>query len=72
MTLPPTKANSRPAQVIALDYEIAQEQASALGRLGRAIEGALSALASHDGASVPARRASPPLSDEAQRTTRRG
>ena len=31
--------------VAALDYEIAQEQASALGRLGRALEAALAALA---------------------------
>ncbi|MGB6536380.1 MAG: DUF6665 family protein [Xanthobacteraceae bacterium] len=32
----------------ALDYEIAQEQASALGRIGRALESALTALAEHD------------------------
>jgi len=32
----------------ALGYEIAQEQAAALGRLGRALESALAALASHD------------------------
>ena len=32
----------------ALDYEIAQEQASALGRLGRALEAALAALADYD------------------------
>jgi hypothetical protein len=32
----------------ALDYEIAQERASALGRLGRALEAALAALADHD------------------------
>ena len=31
-----------------LDYEIAQEQAAALGRLGRALEAALAALAAHD------------------------
>jgi hypothetical protein len=31
-----------------LDYEIAQEQASALGRLGRALEMALAALADYD------------------------
>ena len=31
-------------RVVALDYEIAQEQASALGRLGRALEAALAAL----------------------------
>jgi hypothetical protein len=34
--------------VVALDYEIAQEQAAALGRLGRALEAALAALADHD------------------------
>jgi hypothetical protein len=32
----------------ALDYEIAQEKASALGRLGRALEAALAALAAFD------------------------
>jgi hypothetical protein len=32
----------------ALDYEIAQEQASALGRAGRALEAALAALCDHD------------------------
>jgi plasmid stabilization system protein ParE len=32
----------------ALDYEIAQEQASALGRAGRALEAALAALNEHD------------------------
>jgi plasmid stabilization system protein ParE len=35
-------------QLVALDYEIAQEQASALGRLGRALEAALAALSKHD------------------------
>ena len=34
--------------VAALDYEIAQEQASALGRLGRALEAALAALVEYD------------------------
>jgi plasmid stabilization system protein ParE len=32
----------------ALDYEIVQEQASALGRAGRALETALAALGEHD------------------------
>jgi hypothetical protein len=32
----------------ALDYEVAQEQASALGRAGRMLEQALRALADHD------------------------
>jgi len=34
--------------VAALDYEIAQEKASALGRLGRSLEAALQALAEFD------------------------
>jgi hypothetical protein len=46
MTLRPTSGSAR--QVVALDYEIAQEQASALGRLGRALEAALAALADFD------------------------
>jgi hypothetical protein len=33
---------------VALDYEIAQEAAAALGRMGRALEAALAALADHD------------------------
>jgi hypothetical protein len=46
MTLRP---NPRSASgVPALDYEIAQEQASTLGRLGRALEVALAALSEHD------------------------
>jgi hypothetical protein len=32
----------------ALDYEVAQEQAAALGRAGRALEAALAALRAHD------------------------
>jgi hypothetical protein len=34
--------------IVALDYEIAQERATALGRLGRALEAAVAALADHD------------------------
>lgn len=45
MTLRPAKGNGRATPMAALDYEIAQEQASALGRLGRALESALAALA---------------------------
>lgn len=50
MTLRPTLASARTStrHAPALDYEIAQEQASALGRLGRALEAALAALAAHD------------------------
>lgn len=48
MTLRPPQGRSRKAPVVALDYEIAQEQASALSRLGRALEAALAALSDHD------------------------
>ncbi len=48
MTLRPPQGSSRLAPVAALDYEIAQEQASALGRLGRALEAALTALSGHE------------------------
>jgi hypothetical protein len=36
------------SKTAALDYEIAQEQAAALGRAGRALEAALAALFEHD------------------------
>jgi hypothetical protein len=52
-----------------LNYEIAQEQAVALGRLGRALEAALARLrefdATHPGASESARRARRTLVTEA-------
>jgi hypothetical protein len=48
MTLRPPRGSSAPTHVVALDYEIGQEQASALGRLGRALEAALAALSGHD------------------------
>jgi hypothetical protein len=49
MTLrpPPPSSSSRNLGSAALEYEIAQEQASALGRAGRALEAALAALAAH-------------------------
>jgi hypothetical protein len=46
MTIPRRPPASSP--VAAFGYEIAQEQAAALGRLGRALEAALAALADHD------------------------
>src|SRR6202044_244023 len=49
MTLRPPRMNSSKVRESALDYEIAQEQAAALGRLGRALEAALAALPEHDG-----------------------
>jgi hypothetical protein len=49
MTLRPPRMNSSRARESVLSYEIAQEQAAALGRLGRALEAALAALSEHDG-----------------------
>jgi uncharacterized protein DUF6665 len=42
------RARSGSSRVVALDYEIAQEQAAALGRSGRALEAALAALSNYD------------------------
>lgn len=50
MTLRPPRSGTKPAPLAALDYEIVQEQASALGRLGRALEAALAALSDYDSA----------------------
>jgi hypothetical protein len=47
MSLRPPGSHARTVPIGALDYEIAQERASALGRLGRALEAALAALADH-------------------------
>jgi hypothetical protein len=41
-------SSSSKSHTAALDYEIAQEQVSALGRLGRALEQALAALADYE------------------------
>jgi hypothetical protein len=48
MSLRAPASQSRTAPVVALDYEMAQERASALGRLGRALEAALGALSDYD------------------------
>jgi hypothetical protein len=50
MTLrpPPASSSSRIERNAALDYEIAQEQVAAFGRLGRALEAALAALAEYE------------------------
>jgi hypothetical protein len=48
MTLRAPRSNANTVRESALDYEIAQEQAAALGRLGRALEAALAALSRHD------------------------
>lgn len=47
MLRPPRFHSSRSGEN-ALDYEIAQEQSAALGRLGRALEAALAALSGYD------------------------
>jgi Family of unknown function (DUF6665) len=44
----PLRPRSAASNTVALDYEIAQEQAAALGRAGRALEAALAALFEHD------------------------
>ena len=49
MTVHPPRMNSNKERESALGYEIVQEQAAALGRLGRALEAALTALSEHDG-----------------------
>ena len=46
--MPPFRPRSAPSSTVALDYEIAQEQAAALGRAGRALEAALAALLEYD------------------------
>jgi plasmid stabilization system protein ParE len=46
--LPPSFPQSGKPRTDALEYDIAQEQAAALGRLGRALEAALSRLSDHD------------------------
>ena len=48
MTSHRPQRSSRTVGIVALDYEIAQEQATALGRLGRALEAALAALTDYD------------------------
>jgi hypothetical protein len=52
MTLRPPRSHAKAVQEGALGYEIAQEQAAALGRLGRALEAALAALSRHDHANT--------------------
>ena len=46
--LPPRFSRSRKSRARALDYEIVQEQAAALGRLGGALETAVAALSNYD------------------------
>jgi hypothetical protein len=48
MTLRPPTFRSNDRRESALDYEIVQEQAAALSRLGHALEVALAALSRHD------------------------
>lgn len=48
MLRPPRSLSAPPQSESALDYEIAREQAAALGRLGRALETALDAITEFD------------------------
>jgi hypothetical protein len=48
MTLRPPRPPVNAVRESPLGYEIVQEQAAALGRLGRALEAALAALSRHD------------------------
>jgi hypothetical protein len=48
MTVPGARAKSAQSPADLLAHELAQEKASALGRLGRALEAALAALAEFD------------------------
>jgi hypothetical protein len=50
MTVPGARAKSAQSPADLLEHEFAQERASALGRLGRALEAALAALAELDAA----------------------
>jgi hypothetical protein len=51
---PPRSLNIwKDSPAAALDYEIAQEKASTLGRLGRGLEAALAALREHDAQTEP-------------------
>jgi plasmid stabilization system protein ParE len=54
MTSRPPRPQAEKARENALDYEIVQEQAATLCRLGRALEAALAALADHDRTHAPA------------------
>jgi hypothetical protein len=63
MTLRSASTNS--SRLVALDYEVAQEQASALGRAGRALETALKALSDHDRAETEDRAARAKLVQDA-------
>ncbi|MGA9950398.1 MAG: hypothetical protein WBQ24_19285 [Xanthobacteraceae bacterium] len=69
MTLRPAPGSARRV-VVALDYEIAQEQASALGRLGRALEAALATLAAYDGVAPYDQGAGGPAPDPERPKTR--
>jgi Family of unknown function (DUF6665) len=59
MTLRPPRPSSRTSHSAALDYEMAQEQAAAVGRLGRALEAALAALRKYE-IEAAARPSDPP------------
>jgi hypothetical protein len=70
MTLRPPRAHRRRSQTDPLDYEIAQEQALALGRLGRALEVALATLAEYDRALRVSSREEPTAHTDSAATAR--
>src|SRR5262245_24976899 len=59
MTAPGSRPKSGQSPADLLEHEFAQERASALGRLGRALEAALAALADFDAARAEGTAASP-------------
>jgi hypothetical protein len=65
MSLRPPQTRPATKRDGVLDYEIAQEQAAALGRLGRALEAALDALARYDSAEAERRQAAAALTSAA-------
>lgn len=71
MTLRPPSSPAGKLRSGALDYEIAQEQAASLGRLGRALEAALAALSNYDRAHTERREDSAALTSSAARIRER-
>jgi hypothetical protein len=70
MTVRPPRSNADAVHETALGYEVAQEQAAALGRLGRALEAALAALSRHDHAGAESDDSTKPPSSAGRRRER--
>jgi hypothetical protein len=67
--MPPFRGINTPVEI--LDYEIVQEQASALGRLGRSLEAALAELRAFDAAHPHLETASESEASAGERAARR-